>query len=508
MSKLSILIVEDEAIVAEDLARKVRQLGYEVAATAATGEDSIIFARLERPALVLMDIRLGGAMDGIEAAEVIHRECNLPVLFLTAHSDMGTVERARRAEAFGYILKPFDERDLCIQIEMALYKHAAEQRLRESEARFRSIFHHSATPMAVKLPDGRFQEVNQAYCEMLGYSEAEMLRSKVEDFAYPEDGHTAEAMRQLMAGDITVLKTEKGYQHKRGHPVWCDTSVSVVSDAAGGVAYVIVQAHDITARKEAEEQVRKLNLHLETLVLERTGKLRETVKSLKTEITQRQRLEREILEISEREQHRFGQDLHDGLGQELAGIAMLGDVHARQLQAEGHPLAAAAAQIATYIRSSIDSSRRLAKGLYPIELDRYGLLFALKDLASQTSQRSGICCELLQRGDAPHLEKSAEIHIYRIVQECIGNAVKHAQPRHIRIDSSARDGMHIFIVTDDGVGFDKATVVSGMGLHLIEYRARVIGAEITIERPAQGGSRITCRLPVATAPGEPSESPG
>ena len=94
MSNLSILIVEDEAIVAEDLASKVRQLGYEVAGTTATGEEAVELARRHRPALVLMDIRLAGAMDGIAAAQVIHRECNLPVLFLTAHSDTGTVERA------------------------------------------------------------------------------------------------------------------------------------------------------------------------------------------------------------------------------------------------------------------------------------------------------------------------------------------------------------------------------------------------------------------------------
>jgi signal transduction histidine kinase/AmiR/NasT family two-component response regulator len=139
MSKLAILIVEDEAIVAADLAGKIRQLGYDVAGTTATGEEAVELARRQRPALVLMDIRLAGAMDGIEAAQQIHRECKLPVVFLTAHSDMGSVERAQQAKAFGYILKPFDERDLRIQIEMTLYKHAADRRLRESEDRLAGI---------------------------------------------------------------------------------------------------------------------------------------------------------------------------------------------------------------------------------------------------------------------------------------------------------------------------------------------------------------------------------
>jgi signal transduction histidine kinase/AmiR/NasT family two-component response regulator len=139
MTSLSILIVEDEAIVAQDLAGKVRQLGYQVAGITATGEEAVEIARGVRPCLVLMDIRLAGAIDGIEAARVIHRECKLPVVFLTAHSDIGTVERASQAEAAGYILKPFDERDLRIQVEMAIYKHAAERRLRESEERLAGI---------------------------------------------------------------------------------------------------------------------------------------------------------------------------------------------------------------------------------------------------------------------------------------------------------------------------------------------------------------------------------
>ncbi len=139
MSTLSILIVEDEGIVAEDLANKVRQLGYGVAGITATGEEAVELARKQRPALVLMDIRLAGAIDGITAAQMIHHECHLPVLFLTAHSDADTVERARQAEAFGYILKPFNERELHIQIEMALYKHAAERRLYESKERLAGI---------------------------------------------------------------------------------------------------------------------------------------------------------------------------------------------------------------------------------------------------------------------------------------------------------------------------------------------------------------------------------
>ncbi len=237
---------------------------------------------------------------------------------------------------------------------------------------------------------------------------------------------------------------------------------------------------EVIERRRTEEQLRELNL------------------TLQADIIERERLEHEILEISEREQCRLGQDLHDGLGQELAGIALLGKVLANQLQEESHPLAKAAADIATYIRDTIESARRLSKGLYPVELSRYGLLIALEDLANQTTQRIGISCELRQSGNAPKMAKSAEIHIYRIVQECIGNAIRHGQADRIIIESVGGDRVHTFTVTDNGVGFEKQAVKSGMGLHLMEYRARVIGAEIDVRKPAEGGCQVMCQLLVPT----------
>lgn len=516
-------------------------------------------------------------------------------------------------------------------------RRLGELALQESEARFRSTFHNAATAMAVKRLDGSFLEVNQAYCEMLGFTEHELLDASVDDLNYPEDGSEAagKSWSQLTTEVITDFRHESRFLHKCGYPVWCDTSVSLVCNPDGAPAYWIAQAHDITARKDAEEallrseryarsqwaeaetalesfpaniaildvtgtivrvntswnafarqnggepsvvslgvnylevcdavlgvennqsqlfaagirsvisgqrerftmeypchsptqqrwfigyvtvargeglaravvahvditaqkrieeKIRILNQQLETRVAERTNELLATVAVLEAEIGNRQRLEREILEISEREQSRLGQDLHDGLGQELSGIAVLGDVLAKELVAQAHPSSEAAVKIAAYVRGAIDSTRRLAKGHYPVELDRYGLLLAIKDLAAQTTIRTGIECELCQYGADPQLAKAVEIHLYRIVQECIGNAIKHAQPRKIIIASRAGDGSHTFSVTDDGIGFDHSVVSSGMGLHLMEYRARVIGAMITMEQPPTGGCRISCRL--------------
>ncbi|MDZ7385371.1 MAG: response regulator, partial [candidate division KSB1 bacterium] len=132
-TKARILVVEDIAITAMDIKRRLQTLGYQVVGIAASGEDAIAKAQRERPDLVLMDIKLKGEMDGVQAAEEIRRHLDIPVVYLTAYSDETTLQRAKITQPFGYVLKPFEERELHTAVEMALYRHTLERRLRESE---------------------------------------------------------------------------------------------------------------------------------------------------------------------------------------------------------------------------------------------------------------------------------------------------------------------------------------------------------------------------------------
>lgn len=133
-----ILVVEDETIVSLDIEHRLRTMGYHVTGLALTGAEALALARSAPPDIVLMDIRLQGPMSGIEAAEKLRAEMNVPIVYLTAYADTATLERARISEPFGYVLKPFEDRELSITIEIALYRHRAEQRLRESEAELRA----------------------------------------------------------------------------------------------------------------------------------------------------------------------------------------------------------------------------------------------------------------------------------------------------------------------------------------------------------------------------------
>ena len=244
MGNPSILIVEDEAIVSADIASKLRKLGYGVAGSTGSGEEAIEISRRMLPSLVLMDIRLAGAMDGVAAAEVIRREFQVPVVFLTAHADKATIQRARQVEAFGYILKPFDDRELHTQIEMALYKHAAEQRLRESEARL-AMFAAATFEGIIELEAGRIVDCNAQFARMLGYPETEIRGLEIARLVAPED------LDRVMANILQEREsvTEHELLHKDGSRIIVEAHGQPVAPGKR-----ITAIRDITDRKQAEAQ--------------------------------------------------------------------------------------------------------------------------------------------------------------------------------------------------------------------------------------------------------------
>ena len=280
MSETTILIVEDEAIVAADLASRLEKLGYAVAGIAARGQDAIALVAREQPQLVLMDIYLAGSMDGIATAEAIQETHDVPVIYLTAHSDAATLSRAKLTEPFGFILKPFDIRELATQIELALYKHRVERQLRESEERYRSIFDNThAAMLLVDAKDDGIIDVNPAACRYYGYSKA--------------------AMTALKMADINVLSTEQiaGELPSQGETRHCrrfqkhrlsDGRVRAVEVFCGPLAIdgrelVFSIIHDISDRKQAEEALERSrdtldavveNLDVGVMIADAQGRLR------------------------------------------------------------------------------------------------------------------------------------------------------------------------------------------------------------------------------------------
>ncbi|MGD0306136.1 MAG: PAS domain S-box protein [Candidatus Acidiferrales bacterium] len=234
-----------------------------------------------------------------------------------------------------------------------------------------------------------------------------------------------------------------------------------------------------------------------TTVLE--GKRREVHHIIATgiDITERKHLEKAILEISGREQRRIGQDLHDGLGQHLTGIAFMSKVLEQKLSEKTLPEAADAKKIVTLVNEAINKTRELSRGLLPVMADEQGLMSALKQMSTEVEDLFQTSCRFECEEPVLVRDLTTATHLYHIVQEAVNNAIKHGQAKHITIVLAARDDEASLEVRDDGPGIPEPLLAhSGMGLRIMSYRANMIGGSCEVRRNAEGGTTVMCAFPV------------
>ncbi len=235
--------------------------------------------------------------------------------------------------------------------------------------------------------------------------------------------------------------------------------------------------------------LRSFHKELESLVRQRTAALTE-------EMGARERLEKEILEISERERRAIGRDLHDSLGQHLTATALAGQVLEEKLTARSLAEAADARGIVNLIEEAVELTRSLARGLHPLEISADGLKAGLGELAAAISDSFKVTCEFECNQSTPIDDGATAMHLYRIAQEAVTNAVKHGQARHILIRLSRLGRGTQLVVIDDGVGLPEPFPQSnGMGLRIMAHRASILKGEFAVARGATGGTVVTCTVP-------------
>jgi PAS domain S-box-containing protein len=332
-------------------------------------------------------------------------------------------------------------------------RKVAEGALLHSERELADFFRTSPLGLLWVRPDGHVLRVNEAELELLGYASREVMGRPISRFHADPDA-AADLLDRLARGE-----TVENY-HVR------------IRRKDRSIIHVLIDANGLWENDQL--------IHSRWFV---------------RDISRRVELEREILRIIEVEQRRLGHDLHDDLCQQLAGISFLSETLAKHL-GDGFPAGAAQArEIAHLVQSAMTRTREMAAGLSPVPLEAEGLMEALKDLAARTKKIFHIDCNF-QCGKPVFVpDHSVGMHLYRIAQEAVSNAIKHGKARCVDIGLTANGNDVVLAVRDNGLGIPvKARNHKGMGLRIMQYRAGVIGGSLLVQRDPNGGTTVVCTV--------------
>jgi PAS domain S-box-containing protein len=335
----------------------------------------------------------------------------------------------------------------------------AEEALQEERNVVSAILHTVGALVVVLDPQGKIVRFNRACEHLSGYCFEEVKEKYFWDLCVvPEEAERFKIIVAQLREENSATQYETSWVARDGSRHLIAWSSTILPGEQGTPAYMIATGIDITERK---------------------------------------RLEKAILEISAEEQRRIGQDLHDGLGQHLTGIAFMSKVQEQKLADKGLPEAAEATRIVGLVNEAITKTRELAHGLLPVVSDAQGLMSALKRWAAEVEDLFHISCDL--QVDTPVLihDSTMSTHLYRIAQEAVNNAIKHGQAKRIVISLFSENGSGTLRIENDGSRLPKPSAnYSGMGMQIMGYRAQMIGGSLDVQSGQSRGVTITCLFPL------------
>ena len=455
-----VLVVDDDLGVVRLIEKALAREGF-AAMTACSGAEAIASIETKPPNLLLLDLKL----QDMEACELVTRLTSVnrcpPFIIITGQGDERVAVEMMKRGARDYLVKDAS----FLQFVPSVVKRSLEQldkerRLAEAEEQVhlvRSVVEQGFNAVLISdadLPDPRVLYINPAFARATGYRPDQIVGQRLSAIAGLT--HLQQRLRSGLPEGAGFLDEISTYQAAQGERVG-EWRVGPVEDKSGKTTHWLIIFRDITERK---------------------------------------RLEKEILEIGDQERRRIGQDLHDGLCQHLAGIELMSQVLEQKLAAKSKADAARVGEISRHVRDAIGQTRALARGLSPVTLESEGLASALQELAGNAEKMFGITCRVAAAPTGHVRSAAVETHLYRIAQEAVSNACKHGKAREIIVQIEALPDTVVLTVRDDGGGIPEPPPRNrGMGLRIMEYRAAMIGGTLTILRNPKGGTMVRCSVP-------------
>lgn len=405
------------------------------------------------------------------------------IVLQEAHDEL---ER-RVAERTAYLHQMNDQ-----QIAEIAERRQVEHALRESEQRFRAVFDQAAVGIALHGVDGRWLQVNQWFCNLVGYPAEELLEQSWPQTTHPDDIAPGVAyIRRLLAGEIPAYSREKRYITKQGTEVWGKLTVSLVRDPLGVPKYFIDVVEDISARKTAEEQTRQAE------------------QALRSSRQRLRRLATYLQDAQENERQRIARELHDDLAQTLTGLKYDVSWLGKQMTTMPPPWKKRIQAMSAQIEDLIKSTHRIGTELRPTILDDLGLLSAIEWQLQQIRRRTGLRYTLSMPDEEEIcLDQARATAMFRIFQEALTNVVRHAEASHVAVRVVQHPDALLLVVTDNGKGItpEQCRNRSSLGLLGMHERAAFWDGDITMQGTPGKGTTLTLRIPSRLAEGKRHDS--
>ncbi len=459
-----LLVVDDDLGLLRLMERILARAGYRVS-TASSGKAAMAWLAQNTPDLLLLDLKLRDIEGPALINQITALNSKLAFIIITGQGDERVAVEMMKRGAHDYLVKDANFLELLPtivartlqQIEKERKLVAAEEAFRKEHDFVTALLRTSGALVVVLDRDGRVIHFNPACERATGYSFEEVRGKHIWDTLIIS-GELTEVKRvfeRLCSGELHN-RFENYWQTRDGDKRLIAWSNAVLSGADGKVEYIIGTGLDITERK---------------------------------------RLEQEILQISEMEQQRIGQDLHDGLCQHLAGIEFMSQVLEQRLSAKAKSEAVHAAEIAKLVRQAISDTRNLARGLSPVVEDAEGLMLALQELAANTEKLFKTKCTFRCPETVLVTDNSTATHLFRIAQEAVSNALRHGKATTIEIVLTHTPERTNLMVKDNGCGLPRTMPKKrGMGLRIMRYRAGMIGGSLALQKGNEGGTTVVCTV--------------